>query len=116
MASGLWIVDCTMLKIAEAELAYTTKRTLPIRLTISPWKLSKEGKNEDLKAVMYNLIEVLRISSALVAPFMPATALNMMGQLGLPEGFLDNPGTIEYGNKIAAKVNKGGPLFPRIEK
>jgi methionyl-tRNA synthetase len=82
----------------------------------APWKLSKEGKNEELKAVMYNLSEILRITAAMVSPFMPATALNMIGQLGLAKESLDDPKAVEFGSKIAAKVNKGGPLFPRIEK
>jgi methionyl-tRNA synthetase len=80
----------------------------------APWKLSKEGKNEELKAVMYNLMEVLRLSAAMIHPFMPSTAVQMVCQLGIPESSFDDPQNLKFGIKIAAKINKGMPLFPRI--
>jgi methionyl-tRNA synthetase len=80
----------------------------------APWKLSKEGKNEELKTVMYNLMEVLRLSAAMIRPFMPSTAVQMVCQLGIPESSFDDPQNLKFGIKIAAMINKGMPLFPRI--
>ena len=82
----------------------------------APWKLSKEGRTEELKAVMYNLSQVLIISTVLVYPFMPATAENMWKQLGSSTPIDSSIIEPKYGMKIADKVNKGNPLFPRIEK
>lgn len=82
----------------------------------APWKLSKEGKSEELKAVMYNLFEILRLTAVMIAPFMPATSNAMCAQMGLPGSELEDMKNLEYGRKIASKINKGSPLFPRIEK
>ena len=76
----------------------------------APWKVSKAGDDEKLKAIMFNLCNVLRICAFLVAPFMPATAEKMAQQMG----FIP-PITLK--TKIAGvKVAKGEPLFPRIQK
>lgn len=81
----------------------------------APWKLSKEGKNEELKAVMYNLVQVLAISSILVYPFMPSTMENMWKQLGFMSMLADSGQPASFGMKLAPKISKGDPLFPRIE-
>ncbi len=81
----------------------------------APWKLSKEGKNEELKSVMYNLAQALAISAVLVYPFMPQITENMWNQLGFEIPIIDSSPVPKFGMKIAAKVSKGNPLFPRIE-
>ena len=83
----------------------------------APWILAKDpAQAERLQAVMYNLAEALRIVAILIAPFVPVTAPKIYEQLGLgkPESFLLADG--EWG-KLATgtKVQKGDPLFPRIE-
>ena len=83
----------------------------------APWILAKEpAQAERLQAVMYNLAEALRIVAILIAPFVPVTAPKIYEQLGLgkPESFL--LADAEWG-KLATgtKVQKGDPLFPRIE-
>jgi methionyl-tRNA synthetase len=82
----------------------------------APWKLSKEGKNEELKAVMYNLIQVLAVSSILIHPFMPSITENMWKQLGFSGTLVESAPAPAFGLKLAPKVSKGDPLFPRIEK
>jgi len=67
----------------------------------APWKLSKEKKTDELKDMMRDLYDVLSIVCSVLYPFMPTTSENMATQLGLAK-----PGT---------KINKGKPLFPRIE-
>lgn len=81
----------------------------------APWKLSKEGKNEELKAVMYNLAQVLAISAVLVYPFMPTIMENMWKQLGFSKTLIESAPAPAYGMNLAPKVSKGDPLFPRIE-
>ena len=83
----------------------------------APWILAKDpAQAERLQAVMYNLAEALRIVAILIAPFVPVTAPKIYEQLGLgkPESFL--LADAEWG-KLATgtKVQKGDPLFPRIE-
>lgn len=83
----------------------------------APWILAKDpAQAERLQAVMYNLAEALRIVAILIAPFVPVTAPKIYEQLGLgkPESFFMADAV--WG-KLATgtKVQKGEPLFPRIE-
>lgn len=83
----------------------------------APWILAKDpAQAERLQAVMYNLAEALRIVAILIAPFVPVTAPKIYEQLGLgkPESFFMADAV--WG-KLATgtKVQKGKPLFPRIE-
>ncbi|CDB35874.1 methionine--tRNA ligase [Phascolarctobacterium sp. CAG:266] len=83
----------------------------------APWILAKDpAQAERLQTVMYNLAEALRIIAILIAPFVPVTAPKIYEQLGLgkPESFFMADAV--WG-KLATgtKVQKGEPLFPRIE-
>lgn len=83
----------------------------------APWILAKDpAQAERLQTVMYNLAEALRIVAILIAPFVPVTAPKIYEQLGLgkPESFFMADAV--WG-KLATgtKVEKGEPLFPRIE-
>lgn len=83
----------------------------------APWILAKDpAQAERLQAVMYNLAEALRIIAILIAPFVPVTAPKIYEQLGLgkPESFFMADAVW---SKLATgtKVQKGEPLFPRIE-
>jgi len=77
----------------------------------APWKLSKEGKTDNLKSVIFNLCDVLRTVAILVTPFIPTTTSRMWEQLGLTDP-IEKPGIKIAGTKVA----KADPLFPRLEK
>ena len=83
----------------------------------APWKLAKEGKTDELKSVLVQLNEILKLVSQAIAPFMPVTSEAMWAQLGIQTPLLQAPfkadswGFFEKGGKIA----KGSVLFPRIE-
>ncbi len=62
-----------------------------------PWNLAKESKDEQLRAFMRLLVEVIRTAGSLIEPFMPGTARSIKEQLGRDT------------------IAKGAPLFPRIE-
>jgi methionyl-tRNA synthetase len=62
-----------------------------------PWNLAKENKTEELKAFIRLLVDVIREVSKHIEPFMPDAARSINQQIG------------------ADKINKGSPLFPRIE-
>lgn len=83
----------------------------------APWIMAKDPAQEErLQAVMYNLAEALRIVAILIAPFVPVTAPKIYEQLGLgkPESFFMADAV--WGKMATGtKVQKGEPLFPRIE-
>ncbi len=77
----------------------------------APWKLAKdENKKDQLAAVMYNLVDVLKRVAFFVNPFMPETSRKMWQQLNL-SGKPSLEASID-----GVKVAKGEPLFPRIQK
>ena len=83
----------------------------------APWILAKDpAQAERLQAVMYNLAEALRIVAILIAPFVPVTAPKIYEQLGLGKHESFFMADAVWG-KLATgtKVQKGEPLFPRIE-
>ncbi len=77
----------------------------------APWSLAKQGKTQELAAVMANLFESLRVVSILIEPFMPETSVRMRQQMGL-----DGAGGSCSGKDADIKVQKGAPLFPRLAK
>jgi methionyl-tRNA synthetase len=86
----------------------------------APWALAKDDSAaSELAAVIYTLLEGLRVVSGLIYPVMPSTAAAIQEQLGLnpDEGpffrlaGLKTWGAIPAGNTI----QKAGPLFPRVE-
>ncbi|PIU42121.1 MAG: methionine--tRNA ligase [Candidatus Omnitrophica bacterium CG07_land_8_20_14_0_80_42_15] len=84
----------------------------------APWKVSKAGREERLKEIMYNIFEILRIVGITLSPFMPTTVKNIQQQMGLGTdissySFAD---ASEWGkSKEGTKIKKGLPLFPRIK-
>jgi len=82
-----------------------------------PWTLAKEKKTGELASMMYNLLEVLRITAVAISPFMPGTANNIRSQLGMPdEGAIQISEAAEWGGlRSGMKISKANPLFPRIE-
>ncbi len=82
----------------------------------APWILAKDpAQAERLQAVMYNLAEVLRIVAILIAPFVPVTAPKIFEQLGLGKAEFLLADAVWGGLASGTKVQKGEPLFPRIE-
>ncbi len=82
----------------------------------APWKLSKENKVGELKDMIYDLYEVLRIISISLWPFLPMTSEEMTRQLGLGQLKKTSLRDLPWGlAKAGTKINKGKPLFPRID-
>jgi len=80
-----------------------------------PWVLAKEEKIERLNTVLYNLSESLRIISILIKPFMGKTSDEIRNQLGIKGNIRWEDAKVW--NKIGpeTKVEKGKPIFPRLE-
>ena len=83
----------------------------------APWVLSQEEKNRNrLATVMYHLAEGLRIVGVLLTPFLPETAEKMRRQLCVEKELYDWQSVQTYGRfPEGVKVQKGDPLFPRID-
>ena len=81
----------------------------------APWKLSKEKRIDELKDMMYGLYEVLRIVAISLWSFMPEASDEIFKQLGLAQEERSME-KISWGfGKPGTRINKGKPLFPRIE-
>jgi len=82
----------------------------------SPWKLSRENKIDELRDMLYDLYEVLRIVSILLGPFFPNASEEMLRQLGLETGKKRSLKDLSCARaRPGTRINKGKPLFPRIE-
>ncbi|MDO8137306.1 MAG: methionine--tRNA ligase [Candidatus Brocadiales bacterium] len=80
-----------------------------------PWVLAKEDRPK-LSIKLYNLAEALRLISIYIFPFMPQTSQEIQSQLGIsPEDTLQKRERIWGMVKPSSRINKGKPLFPRIE-
>ncbi|KUP39905.1 methionine--tRNA ligase [Bacillus halotolerans] len=83
----------------------------------APWVLAKDPEKEkELQSVMYHLAESLRISAVLLQPFLTKTPVKMFEQLGITDDALKAWDSITaFGQLKDTKVQKGEPLFPRLE-
>jgi methionyl-tRNA synthetase len=83
-----------------------------------PWVLNKEGRNDELDAVLYDLCEGLRWIAVLLHPVMPERMEEMWRQLGAPgridedwSASLSSWGKLRAGSRTAT----GNSLFPKVE-
>ena len=83
----------------------------------APWDLHKQGKKVELAAVLYDLIDTIRIAAILISPVVPTVAEEIWRQLGLAElGATMQWEDCEAGAMPAgAVVARGRPIFPRID-
>ena len=81
----------------------------------APWALGKdENKRERLAAVLYNLLETIRVCGGLLKPFMPDTAAEIARRLG--DARTDWDSLTGFGILPADVATVAGPaLFPRID-
>lgn len=79
----------------------------------APWKLQKQGNQEQVNAVMYTLAEGLRFAAVMICPFMPVVAAQMALQLGWKDPQW-TWSTLAWGELNGNTTQPAGPLFPRI--
>jgi methionyl-tRNA synthetase len=82
------------------------------------WSLAKEGRNDRLATVMYNLLESIRIVSVLLITFMPRTPERIWKQLGISgESGIHTWESVQSFGSLPAGVqtSAGEVLFPRLE-
>ena len=78
----------------------------------APWKLAKDpAQAARLDEVLVALVEASRLAAALVHPVMPASADQLLGQLGFPGNNSPAWGAVTPGHV----VGEASPVFPRLE-
>jgi methionyl-tRNA synthetase len=83
-----------------------------------PWNLAKDPEKQPvLGSVLYHLLEVLRMVSVLIEPFMTETPVKMRVQLGITEnGATSWDSLAAFGTlRSGIQTQKGQPLFPRLD-
>ena len=83
----------------------------------APWTLYKEGRQNELDALLYDLCEGLRWLAMLLAPFMPHRARAVWQQLGMNTAIDENwNDALQWGGVAPGQqTTPGEVLFPRIE-
>ncbi|WP_307739735.1 class I tRNA ligase family protein, partial [uncultured Parolsenella sp.] len=84
-----------------------------------PWALAKDpAKNDELAAVICDLLESIRIVAHLLMPFMPLTSAEALRRMSHgDEASTDDLAAVCVwgGLKASVSVTKGEALFPRLE-
>ena len=84
----------------------------------APWALAKDmdANGERLAAVLYNLLETVRICTVLLTPFMPDSCGKIFAQIGADEAARTWDSAWHFGILPEdVQVHKGENLFPRID-
>lgn len=84
----------------------------------APWVLAKEGKQKEIKQVLYLTADALRNIALLIAPFLPKTSEEIWRQLGLGKKLKwerQRFAQIGWGKTPPLTVKQGKPIFPRID-
>jgi len=83
-----------------------------------PWGLAKDPTARGrLDTVIYNILEALRVIAVLITPFMPDSAGDILGRLGIEDIASQDFGGIRVwgGLPVGALLTRGASLFPRVE-
>jgi len=82
-----------------------------------PWVLFKEGRQNELDALLYDLCEGLRWLAMLLHPFMPERSATIWSQLGMndPIDAAWQDALVWGGIAPGTQTTPGETLFPRIE-
>ena len=84
----------------------------------APWVLARdmEASGPRLAAVLYNLLETIRVCAVLLTPFMPESCGKIFAQIGAEESARTWDSAARWGVLPAGvSVSKGDSLFPRID-
>ncbi len=80
-----------------------------------PWAVNKQGDKERLSRIMYNLCEAIRISAVFLQPYLTSTPDKIFSALGTKDNEKDFASVVFGKGSFGTKVEKGAPLFPRID-
>lgn len=110
-------MDETQLNNALAEIFKVISRANKYIDETTPWILGKdESRKARLASVLYNLLEVIRITTTLLSCFMPTSMPKAWAQIGATEDLITYENAAKFGVLPAnVTVHKGDALFPRID-
>lgn len=110
-------IDKTQLNNALAEIFKVISRANKYIDETEPWILGKdESKKSRLASVLYNLLEVIRISTTLLSCFMPSTMPKVWEQIGAKDSDVTYEAAGEFGVlPLDITVHRGEIIFPRID-
>lgn len=110
-------IDQTQLNSALAEIFKVVSRANKYIDETTPWVIAKdESKKPRLAAVLYNLLETIRIVATLLSAFMPTTMPEALEQIGASETAASYENADRFGVlPLDVTVKKGEALFPRID-
>ncbi len=81
----------------------------------APWALAKDEANKaQLEAVLYNLLDCIRVLGILLTPFMPSTGPAIHGQLQVADTLTGMEAAL-FGVADSYAVGTPSPLFARID-
>ncbi len=81
----------------------------------APWAAAKEGRVDDVEAVLYHASEALRLASVLLWPVMPERTAELWRRLGWDAPTPLSDGLSWGGLAPGTPVSSGPPLFPRLD-
>lgn len=111
------LIDETQISNALAEIFKVISRANKYIDETTPWALAKDEANRArLATVLYNLLECIRITTSLLAPFMPTTMPKAQAQIGASAADIAYDKLNQFGVLPAdVTVQKGEILFQRID-
>jgi methionyl-tRNA synthetase len=111
------LMDALQLPPALTEIFRFISRTNKYIDETMPWALARdEAQKPRLAAVMYNLLESIRVAAVLLSPYLPNTAPRIFAQIGAAPELTTWESAKAFGSLPAAvSVTKGETLFPRID-
>jgi len=85
--------------------------------TCEPWTLHKESKQVELEAVLYDVLDCIRVVAIMIEPFMPKVCEEIWQQLGLQSAQVERSWQDCCALRLPSGVviEPGRPIFPRID-
>jgi methionyl-tRNA synthetase len=103
--------------LALDEISKVTSRANKYIDETMPWILAKdESKKPRLAAVLYNLLETMRVCAVLFKPIMPDTCEKIFEQIGVCSELTEYESVLSFGKlQRNVTVKKGAIIFPRLD-
>ncbi len=110
-------IDQTQLNNVLAEIFKVISRANKYIDETAPWVLAKdEAQKSRLAAVLYNLLETIRVTTTLLSCFMPTTMPEVWKQIGADNSIITYENAGKFGVlPDGTTVQKGEIIFPRID-
>jgi methionyl-tRNA synthetase len=110
------LIQAPQLAKSLEEIFATVSRANKYIDETAPWILAKNDADKPrLAAVLYNLLESMRICTSLLAAFMPTTMPRVWEQIGVSAADVTYDKAGVWNNDFTYTVKKGEIIFPRFD-